>query len=50
MVWVVGLTLAASLSNSGHNVTGIDINSKLIDVLNKGEVPIHEPGLSDLNY
>ena len=44
----VGLTLAASLSNSGHNVTGIDINSNLIDILNKGQVPIHEPGLSDL--
>ncbi len=44
----VGLSLAASLSNVGHNVTGIDINKGLIEQLNKGEISIHEPGLSDL--
>ena len=44
----VGLTLAASLSSVGHSVSGIDINPKLIESLNKGKAPIHEPGLTDL--
>ena len=44
----VGLTLAASLANVGHNVSGIDINPQHIKSLKNGEIPIHEPGLSDL--
>ncbi len=45
----VGITLAASLASVGHNVTGIDVNENLINKLKKGEIHVHEPGLSDLN-
>ncbi len=45
----VGITLAASLASVGHNVTGIDIDERLIERLNNGEIHVYEPGLSDLN-
>jgi len=44
----VGITLAASLASVGHKVIGIDINKDLIENLNKGEMHVLEPGLSDL--
>ncbi len=44
----VGLTLAVSLANRGHQVTGIDIQRSLIDALNKGNPHILEPGLLDI--
>ena len=45
----VGITLAASLASVGHKVIGIDINKDLINKLNKGEIHVKEPGLSDLS-
>jgi len=44
----VGVTLAVSLANIGHQVTGVDINQELIDQLNKGIAHVHEPGLDDM--
>jgi UDPglucose 6-dehydrogenase len=44
----VGTTLAASLAELGHEVTAIDIDEDIVDVINSGEPPIHEPGLDDL--
>ena len=44
----VGLTLAVSLANRGHQVTGIDINSSIISSLNNGNSHIFEPGLEDM--
>jgi nucleotide sugar dehydrogenase len=44
----VGLTLAATLANQGHLVTGFDIDKKTTSALNEGELPIHEPGLEDI--
>ena len=44
----VGLVSGTCFSELGHSVTCIDIDPKKIDLLEKGESPIYEPGLSDL--
>ena len=44
----VGLPTAAVLSNFNHQVLGVDINSKVVDTINKGNVHIHEPDLADM--
>jgi len=44
----VGLVTGACLANSGNDVIGLDIDRAKIDLLNRGEVPIHEPGLRDM--
>jgi len=41
----VGLPLAMAAANAGHEVTGIDLNSSLVDRLRSGESPIED--LSD---
>jgi UDPglucose 6-dehydrogenase len=44
----VGLVTAAGFAELGHEVYARDILQEKIDALNRGEVPIHEPGLADL--
>jgi UDPglucose 6-dehydrogenase len=44
----VGTTLAACLADLGHSVTAIDIDEDIVEQLNAGESPIHEPGLDAL--
>jgi len=44
----VGLTLAVSLSNRGHQVLGIDISKELVKQLNRGLSHVHELGISDM--
>jgi UDPglucose 6-dehydrogenase len=44
----VGLVLATGLAEFGHDVIATDISSEKIDMLNKGEIPIYEPGLDQL--
>ena len=44
----VGLTTAACLAELGHRVVCTDIDGARIAALQRGEVPIHEPGLADL--
>ncbi|MFA9516101.1 UDP-glucose 6-dehydrogenase AglM [Halopenitus sp. H-Gu1] len=44
----VGTTLAASLADLGHEVTAIDIDETVVETLNDGSAPIHEPGLDEL--
>ena len=44
----VGITLSVSLANQGHQVTGIDIESTIIERLNDGRSHILEPGLPDM--
>ena len=44
----VGLVTSACLSEMGNSVMCVDINEERVNALNRGEVPIHEPGLSEL--
>ena len=44
----VGLTTGACLANLGNDVICLDIDEKKIAMLNKGEMPIYEPGLKEL--
>lgn len=41
----IGLPTATMFASSGHQVIGVDINEKVVEKLNKGEVHIEEPGL-----
>lgn len=43
----VGTTIAACLADFGHTVRNIDIDEKIVETINTGESPIHEPGLAD---
>jgi UDPglucose 6-dehydrogenase len=44
----VGLVAATCFAESGNEVVGLDIDASKVTRLAKGEVPIFEPGLSDL--
>jgi UDPglucose 6-dehydrogenase len=44
----VGTTVAACLAEAGHDVTTIDVDESIVEAINAGESPIHEPGLDDL--
>ncbi|MDZ4689382.1 MAG: UDP-glucose/GDP-mannose dehydrogenase family protein [Planctomycetaceae bacterium] len=44
----VGLVTGTCLADSGNEVTCVDINEKKIAGLNRGEMPIYEPGLQEL--
>lgn len=43
----VGLSTGACLAELGHQVLCIDIDERKIAGLNRGEIPIHEPGLDE---
>mgnify|MGYP002781012205 CR=1 FL=1 len=44
----VGLVTGACLADAGNHVLCVDVDPRKIEMLNAGEVPIHEPGLDDL--
>ncbi|MBS0399550.1 MAG: UDP-glucose/GDP-mannose dehydrogenase family protein [Proteobacteria bacterium] len=44
----VGLVTGACLADAGNHVVCVDVDPRKIDMLNRGEVPIHEPGLESL--
>ena len=44
----LGIVSAAAAASKGFEVIGYDTDSKLIDALNNGELPVLEPGLPEL--
>lgn len=44
----LGACLAATIASKGYSVVGIDQNEAFIDLINKGQAPVPEPGLSEL--
>ena len=44
----VGLVTGACLADAGNHVVCVDVDTAKIERLNRGEVPIHEPGLEAL--
>jgi UDPglucose 6-dehydrogenase len=44
----VGLVTGACLAEAGNHVVCVDVDAAKIERLNRGEVPIHEPGLDAL--
>ena len=43
----IGLPTAALLANSGYKVLGVDISRDVVDIINKGQIHIVEPGLEE---
>ena len=44
----LGITHAAAMASLGFDVLGVDTNPGRVDQLNRGELPIYEPGLGEL--
>lgn len=43
----IGLPTAATFAMHGIEVVGVDINPNVIEILNRGEIHIHEPGVHE---
>ena len=47
-LWHLGSVTAACLASVGHDVTGLDSNSGIVEKLQEAEPPVSEPGLDSL--
>lgn len=44
----IGLPTASILASNGYNVLGVDVDPRVVDTVNQGEIHIEEPGLRTL--
>ena len=44
----VGLVTGTCFADLGNNVIGVDINRERVEALERGEMPIYEPGLAEM--
>ncbi|MCB1155201.1 nucleotide sugar dehydrogenase, partial [bacterium] len=44
----IGLPTAAIMAVNGHDVLGVDVNRRIVDMINKGQVHIEERGLKTI--
>ena len=44
----IGLPTAAVVAQHGFKVHGVDVNPAVVDIINKGEIHIIEPGLEEI--
>jgi UDPglucose 6-dehydrogenase len=44
----LGAPLAAAFAARGFRVTGVDVDASKVQAINRGEEPVHEPGLREL--
>ena len=44
----IGLPTSALIASNGTNVLGVDINKKVVDIINKGKIHIIEPDLDKI--
>ncbi|GAH86191.1 unnamed protein product [marine sediment metagenome] len=44
----VGLLTGVGLADFGNNIICVDNDREKIDILNKGQLPIYEPGLKEV--
>lgn len=47
-LWHLGCVTAACLAQSGQQVIGLDLDEQVIANLQRGQPPLHEPGLAEL--
>ena len=47
-LWHLGSVTAACLASLGHEVTGLDFDTEIVNKLKQGRPPLFEPGLEDL--
>ena len=47
-LWHLGCVTAACLAEGGHDVIGLDLDTKVVDDLSRGKPPLHEPGHAEL--
>jgi UDPglucose 6-dehydrogenase len=47
-LWHLGCVTAACLADAGNQVVGLDLGEQLVADLQRGQPPLHEPGLAEL--
>jgi UDPglucose 6-dehydrogenase len=47
-LWHLGCVTAACLASAGNQVVGLDSDEQVVGKLERGQPPLHEPGLADL--